>query len=74
MAKKGENRVLVTLSCSECKTPNYRVSKNVKNTEEKLELNKFCSKCRKTVSSSSNKNWRWKFLYIAVRSDLDDKC
>ena len=55
MAKKGENRVLVTLSCSECKTPNYRVSKNVKNTEEKLELNKFCSKCRKTVKHVETK-------------------
>ena len=31
MAKKTENRVLVTLTCSECKTPNYRVSKNTKN-------------------------------------------
>ena len=55
MAKKGENRVLVTLSCSECKTPNYRVSKNVKNTEEKLELNKFCSKCRKTTKHVETK-------------------
>lgn len=55
MAKKGENRVLVTLSCSECKTPNYRVSKNVKNTEEKLKLNKFCSKCRKTTKHIETK-------------------
>ena len=55
MAKKGENRVLVTLSCSECKTPNYRVSKNIKNKEDKLELNKFCSKCRKTTKHVETK-------------------
>ena len=55
MAKKGENRVLVTLSCSECKTPNYRVSKNTKNTDGKLELNKFCSKCRKTTKHVETK-------------------
>ena len=49
MAKKNENRVLVTLSCEECKTPNYTVSKNKKNTTERLELNKFCPKCRKNT-------------------------
>ena len=55
MAKKGENRVLVTLSCSECKTPNYRVSKNTKNTDGKLELNKFCSKCRRATKHVETK-------------------
>ena len=32
MAKKNENRVLVALVCEECKTQNYTVSKNKKNT------------------------------------------
>ena len=32
MAKKNENRVLVTLTCQECKKVTYRVSKNTKNT------------------------------------------
>ena len=36
MAKKNEKRVLVTLTCQECKKVNYRVSKNTRNTEEKL--------------------------------------
>ena len=31
MAKKGENRALVTLVCTECKEKNYRVEKNKKN-------------------------------------------
>ena len=47
MAKKNENRVLVSLVCEDCKTPNYTVSKNKKNTTERLELNKYCPKCQK---------------------------
>lgn len=46
---KAENRVLVTLACSECKNHNYRESKNTKNTPDKLKLNKYCNKCRKTT-------------------------
>ena len=41
MAKKNENRVLVSLVCEECKNANYTVSKNKKNTTERLELNKY---------------------------------
>jgi large subunit ribosomal protein L33 len=55
MAKKNENRVLVTLSCSECKNQNYTVSKNKKNTTEKLKLNKYCSKCQKTTEHTEKK-------------------
>jgi large subunit ribosomal protein L33 len=55
MAKKNENRALVTLTCSECKTANYRVSKNKKNTTDRLNLNKFCSKCRKTTEHKESK-------------------
>ena len=46
MAKKGENRELVTLKCTVCNEKNYRTPKNKKNTTERLELNKYCSKCR----------------------------
>lgn len=49
MAKKGENRMLVTLACSVCKNKNYRVSKNTKKTTDKLKLNKYCPKCRKAT-------------------------
>ena len=45
MAKVG-NRQYKTLICSECKGENYRVEKNVKNTD-RLELNKYCPRCRK---------------------------
>ena len=45
MAKVG-NRQHKTLVCSECKEENYRVEKNVRNTD-KLEMNRYCSRCRK---------------------------
>ena len=46
MAKVG-NRQMKTLICSECKEENYRVSKNVRNTTESLEMNRYCPRCRK---------------------------
>ena len=55
MAKKGEARELVTLKCSVCKSENYRVSKNKKNTTERLELNKYCHRCQKTTAHKESK-------------------
>ena len=55
MAKKNENRVLVTLTCQECKKATYRVSKNTKNTTDKLTLNKFCNNCRKVCEFKETK-------------------
>ena len=49
MAKKGEARQRITLKCTECKEENYRTEKNKKNTTDRLELNKFCPKCKKTT-------------------------
>ena len=47
MAKKTDNRSNVTLKCVECGDRSYNTEKNRKNTTEKLELNKYCPKCRK---------------------------
>ena len=44
---KNENREYVALICGECSGESRRTSKNKKNTPDRLELNKFCSKCRK---------------------------
>jgi large subunit ribosomal protein L33 len=55
MAKKTENRTLVTLVCEECKNQNYTVSKNKKNTTERLELNKYCNTCRKNTNHKEKK-------------------
>ena len=46
MAKVG-NRQNKTLVCSECTEENYRDERNVKNTTERLEMNKYCPRCRK---------------------------
>ena len=42
---KNENRVYVTLKCSECKQSTYTTSKNKKNNPEKLEVKKACKVC-----------------------------
>ncbi|MBQ8233967.1 MAG: 50S ribosomal protein L33 [Bacilli bacterium] len=55
MAKKGEARERVTLRCSECENENYRTEKNKKNTTDRLDLNKFCPKCKKTTSHKEKK-------------------
>ena len=46
MAKVG-NRQYKTLKCSECGEENYREQRNVKNTTERLEMNKYCPRCKK---------------------------
>ncbi len=57
MAKKQGNRQSKILMCNECehKQENYRVSKNVKNTTERLELNKYCPRCRKHTEHKEKK-------------------
>lgn len=54
MAKVG-NRQNKTLVCSVCKHENYRTNKNVKNTTERLKLNKYCPFCRKTTLHEEKK-------------------
>ena len=55
MAKKNENRAYVDLKCSVCGNIIRPVSKNKKNTPEKLEINKFCSKCGKNQTFKEKK-------------------
>ena len=45
MAKKA-NRVIVTLACTECKERNYITEKNRQNDSGRMELQKFCPRCR----------------------------
>ncbi len=54
MAKVG-NRQNKTLVCSECKEENYREEKNVKNTTGRLELKKYCPKCRRHTTHNEKK-------------------
>jgi len=46
MAKKAEARNIIHLACSECKERTYTTTKNRKNDPQRLELNKYCPRCR----------------------------
>lgn len=46
MAKKGESRIIIHLACTECKERNYTTFKNRRNDPDRLELNKYCPRCR----------------------------
>ena len=37
----------VKLACTECKNRNYDITKNKKNTTDRLELRKYCPVCKK---------------------------
>lgn len=39
-------RVIITLACTECKERNYTTNKNKKNDPDRLELKKFCPRCK----------------------------
>ncbi|MCP4215440.1 MAG: 50S ribosomal protein L33 [bacterium] len=43
---KSEKRVKLNLKCSECSEKNYSTYKNKSNTTEKLNLKKFCPRCK----------------------------
>jgi len=47
MASKKGVRPIITLACTECKERNYTSEKNRRNDPGRLELNKFCRRCRK---------------------------
>ncbi len=54
MAKK-EKRQLITLACTKCQSRNYHTEKSVINTTERLEISKYCKKCRQSVSHKEAK-------------------
>ncbi len=40
-------REMITMQCTECKEKNYTSTKNKKTTPDRLEMSKFCPRCRK---------------------------
>jgi large subunit ribosomal protein L33 len=46
MAKK-EDRSVITLACTDCRSRNYATTKNRRNDTDRLELRKFCRRCRR---------------------------
>ena len=45
--KKKEQRVLITLACTECKRRNYNTTKNRLKNPNRMELKKYCKFDRK---------------------------
>ena len=68
MAKK-ENREGIALQCTVCKEINYLTSKNKKNTDGKLEINKFCSRCNKSTTQEITFNAGIKMEKADVRKN-----
>jgi len=46
MAKKTEARIIIHLACTECKERTYTTTKNKRNDPQRLELKKYCPRCR----------------------------
>ena len=42
----NENRIVITLACTECKEHNYVTKKNKRNDSGRIELKKYCPRCR----------------------------
>ncbi|HIE65872.1 MAG: 50S ribosomal protein L33 [Nitrospira sp.] len=40
-------REIITLGCTDCKERNYTTKKNKRNTPDRIELKKYCRRCRK---------------------------
>jgi len=45
LAKK-EDRAVVEMACTECRNRNYVTTKNRRNDPDRMELQKFCPRCR----------------------------
>ncbi|MBE9483172.1 MAG: 50S ribosomal protein L33 [Chloroflexi bacterium] len=46
MAKKAEARIIIHIACTECKERTYTTTKNRRNDPQRLELRKYCPRCR----------------------------
>ena len=46
MPRKGDARMLMTLGCTDCRERTYPTSKNRRNDPQRLELKKYCPRCR----------------------------
>ena len=53
MAKK--KRKLIKLQCKDCKSINYYKYKNPVSVEKKIELKKFCKKCKKHTAHKESR-------------------
>ena len=54
MAKK-EVRVIINLACQDCKEHNYTTKKNRANDPDRLEIKKYCPRCRRHTAHKETK-------------------
>ena len=50
-SKTSDVRPKITLACTECKERNYITKKNRRNDPDRMELKKFCPRCRKHTAA-----------------------
>ena len=55
MASKKDVRPVINLACTECKERNYTTEKNRRNDPGRMELNKYCPRCRKHTQHRETK-------------------
>ena len=48
-SKNSDIRPKVTLACTQCKERNYITKKNRRNTPDRLELKKYCPRCKTSM-------------------------
>ena len=53
--KKNQINERIILACEVCKERNYATTKNKKNNPDRMFLNKFCPKCKKTTPHKETK-------------------
>jgi ribosomal protein L33, bacterial type len=46
-SKKKDVRPVITLACGECKERNYTSEKNRRNDPGRMEIKKYCPRCKK---------------------------
>lgn len=51
----GDNRIKITLACTECKQRNYDTMKNKRTTTDRIEANKYCKFCKKHTAHKETK-------------------
>ena len=49
MPRRGDSRIVITLGCIECRERTYASSKNRRNDPDRLQLKKYCPRCRTHV-------------------------
>ena len=55
MAKHSDIRPSITMACNECKERNYITKKNRRNNPDRMELTKFCPRCRSHTAHRENR-------------------